>query len=555
MAADVVSGFDSWGSDNEGEVREVSSPSKKAKMRATTRGIAADSPQKKGKAGVIKSNLKEKKEKKDKKSEKKSKKDKKSKRRRRSRSPGDLDDDPSSSSSASSNDSDSPRGRKKDKRRKRRSPSGSPGGSPSGSSSSSSSGSRSSSSTSEDTKRRRLRHKKEQSKIKEFTMPNTSSFNKFKFTLYDRVQECALNKTDREVTTWINKAFDKDISYERLGKVRSAWVGINRKLIVALNPLIHGPFGRGITEEEQRLVKSNKSRLTALQILRRLQNHLETNPEMKEVYSIQDIMDVVWIGDQNKALFRHNWNTKVTNVGDAVSMKTLAGFLFERLKESKDLAVPMNLHKSKYRGHEHKAESPEEVQERYDDMMGILNEAINEEQRNKNRNVEIQAGKKSNSGKGDGTPATPGVKGGGGKDKGDGKGKKGGKGGGKEKGKKGKDKGDGKGKKGGKQDGKRKGYGDKVDASILKLDNGKRLCVFFQNGTCNDKDCQCEHAKASTPQQQSVAQKIRDQISVSRSATPARNAAPAPEAKAKGKAKARPRRGRSSSRGPAADDK
>ena len=142
-------------------------------------------------------------------------------------------------------------------------------------------------------------------------MPTTATFQKFQFQLYDRIQERALGKTEDEVVRWVDQAWDKDVSYERLGKVRSAWTGVNRKLRVAFSNILSGELSRSIYEENKELVMKSKKRLTALQILRRLNAHLQTNPEMKELYGIQDLMEVKWLGDARKQNFRHSWNVKV----------------------------------------------------------------------------------------------------------------------------------------------------------------------------------------------------------------------------------------------------
>ena len=162
-------------------------------------------------------------------------------------------------------------------------------------------------------------------------MPSTAGLQKFQFLLYDRVAECALNKTEMQVCEWLNTAIEPDVPYEKLAKTKSTWSSINRKLIVALGPVLTGAFGRSITEEEAELILKKKRRLTALQILRRLFNHLQTNPEMKEVYGLQDLMAVQWQGDKNKALFRHNWSTKVLHLDGTVGAKVRTAFLLERM--------------------------------------------------------------------------------------------------------------------------------------------------------------------------------------------------------------------------------
>ena len=92
--------------------------------------------------------------------------------------------------------------------------------------------------------------------------------------------------------------------------------------------------------------------------------------------------------------------------------------MLEKLSEPTDLATHATLHKAKYRGHESRDESHQEAQTRYDYMMGILNNAIKEETREKNRQQELKANAKASGhgkgGKGDEEnpkPATPGLKG------------------------------------------------------------------------------------------------------------------------------------------------
>ena len=93
-------------------------------------------------------------------------------------------------------------------------------------------------------------------------MPQTAGFQKFQFSLYDRVAECALHKSEREVIQWLKQAWDPAVSYEKPGKIHAKWSGVNRKLVVALSPLLSGAFGRSIIEEEQELVPHDKDRLT-----------------------------------------------------------------------------------------------------------------------------------------------------------------------------------------------------------------------------------------------------------------------------------------------------
>ena len=386
-------------------------------------------------------------------------------------------------------------------------------------------------------------------------MPSTAGFQKFQFNLYDKVQECALNKTEEEVISWLNKAWDPSVPYAELAKIRSTWSSINRKLISALSPLLAGEFGRSVNEEEQALVKDNKRRLTALQVLHRLSSHLQTNPEMKVVYGLQDLMAVAYPGDKRKPLFRNQWSTKVNKLDKTVDLKVKTAFLLQRLSESTDMATQITLHKSKYRGHESKDETMKEIQERYDDLIGILNDSIKEERLDKNRRAQLASDAKAagNKDKDEHTPAAPAGKGekgkGGkgkskGKDKGKEKGKEGGKDGkGKSKGKEKGKKGEGKGKKG-------KGDYEKIDVSSLKTNDGGRLCVFFQTGNCQDQNCKYAHEKCTTAEQKTAAQKLRDLITTAR----AKSQPPAAPATQDGWYPPKPgrcRRGRSSSRGPA----
>ena len=342
-------------------------------------------------------------------------------------------------------------------------------------------------------------------------MPQTAGFQKFQFSLYDRVAECALDKTELEVIQWLKQAWDPAVSYEKLGIILAKWSGINRKLVVALNPLLSGAFGRSVMEEEQESVLNDKPRLTSLQILRRVQAHLQTNPEMREVYGLQDLMAVKWLGDGAKGTFKHNWTTKALNLHKTVSSKVQTAFLLERMAESADMATQVTLHKARFRGHEAKDESHQETQVRYDDLMGILSDAIKEERRDKNRQSELKhQAKQSKGGEQQEPPAAPGTKG---EPKGKGKAK-------------GKEKGAAKGDPKGKGKGKEKG---KLDTTCLKTDDGRRICVFHQVGQCTKgADCPYAHDMCKTAEQKTAAHKVREMIAAAR----ARSQQPTPAAPA-----------------------
>ena len=174
--------------------------------------------------------------------------------------------------------------------------------------------------------------------------------------------------------------------------------------------------------------------------------------------------------------------------------------------------------------------------------MGILNDAIEIELREKNRRSELKANANSNKNDDDDPPpAAPGAKvddeqKGGGKDQGKGGGKDKGKGKGKGKDKgKGKSKGDGKDGKGprspsgGGKKGGGKGHG--IDTRVLLTDGGERICVFYQVGQCTDGDqCRYAHEKRETDDQKKTAQRLREYISASRSATKDLLASPANKA-------------------------
>ena len=182
----------------------------------------------------------------------------------------------------------------------------------------------------------------------------------------------------------------------------------------------------------------------------------------------------------------------------------------------------IELHKAKYRGHEHKSEVLAQKQERYDDLMGILNESIRKERAERNRQTQLKTDARLSGDPKAGGDAAPGTEKGKGGGKGGGKGKKGdGKGKaqdsngekGKEGGKKGKrseSKGKGKGK-----EGKSSGWAHKGDGAEdpLKRPDGKRFCVFYQVGQCKRGDeCQYAHDYCTTAEQKKAAQSIRDSI-------------------------------------------
>ena len=207
------------------------------------------------------------------------------------------------------------------------------------------------------------------------------------------------------------------------------------------------------------------------------------------------------------------------------------------------MATQITLRKSKYRGHESKKETTKEVQERYDDLVGILNDAIQEERLDTNRLSQLASDAKAarKKDKDEEAPAAPGEKGEKGRGK-DGKGK----GKGKDKGQKGEGK-DSK--------GKGKGYCEIIDVSSLKVGaDGKRLCVFFQTGECQDDDCKYLHEECTTDEQKTAAQKLREVITRAR----AQSKPPAAPSTYDDDQwwwtpswPGRRRRGRSSSRGPA----
>ena len=96
-----------------------------------------------------------------------------------------------------------------------------------------------------------MRENKELEKILPLSMPTTAGLQKFQFTLCDKVAACALDKTQEQIIRWLGRAFTLEYPYKKLAKVKSIWEGVNRKLIVALSPLLTGAFERSITEEEQ----------------------------------------------------------------------------------------------------------------------------------------------------------------------------------------------------------------------------------------------------------------------------------------------------------------
>ena len=295
-------------------------------------------------------------------------------------------------------------------------------------------------------------------------MPTTSSLQKWQDLLVMRVSKCALNKTEDDVQDWLRQAEGPKSKrrYEKLSKVKSEWVGINRKLNVALLPLLVGDFGRSIEEERAERKESGKPRPTSLQILSRLYHHLQTNPDMHEVHGIQDLMSLKWMGDSNKTKFRHQWRSKCASLSNTVDITVKSAFLLQCLSESKEMQTQIQLHKAKYRGHESRRETPQTKQERYDDLIGIMNDHIKNERRDRNRDQQLHDDAKKAGKEGPAAPGLEGDGGGKGKDKGKGKGK------GKDKGKgtgKGGDpsKGTGKGKKG-----EKGGWSSQADAEALK---------------------------------------------------------------------------------------
>ena len=68
-------------------------------------------------------------------------------------------------------------------------------------------------------RRRKVRNKREQTKITDMNMPNAANVTEWKSKLFDRVASCALNKTERQVTKFLDKAEpDSGIKYEKLMK-------------------------------------------------------------------------------------------------------------------------------------------------------------------------------------------------------------------------------------------------------------------------------------------------------------------------------------------------
>ena len=377
-------------------------------------------------------------------------------------------------------------------------------------------------------------------------MPTTASLPRFQDLLVERICHCALDKSEREVLQWLKQAEGPKSpkEYEKL-RIKDKWIGINRKLCSSLSPLLSGDFGRSIEEEKAERKEKGKQRINALQLLQRLYAHLQTNPEMREVHGIQDLMAVRWLGDERMTTFRHHWRSKCSSLSSSVDLSVKAAFLLERLSESKELATQITLHKAKFRGHESKQEATQQKQERYDDLIGILNDYIKNERRDKNRRQQLNADA-SKTGVKPG-PAAPGVlEETGQEDKGKGKGK--GKGKEKGKGKKGdsaKGGGKGKGKKGG-------SVATPEQAEALKTEDGKRYCIFYQVGQCQKGDaCTYVHEYCKTPEAQKAAQSIRDRIKArSQTPGPAAPAAPAEQQQDDaGNKGQRRRRGRSSSRG------
>ena len=320
-------------------------------------------------------------------------------------------------------------------------------------------------------------------------MPQTSEFQLFQFQLYDRVAECALDKSEREVVNWLKQSWNPEVSYKTLGKIHAKWSGVNRKLVVALHPLLTGAFGDSIIEEEQELVLHDKARLSSLQILRRLQAHLQTNPEMKEVHGLQDLMAVKWLGDEAKSIFKHNWTTKALNLHKTVSTKVQAAFLLERLSESTDMASQVALHRAHFRGHEARDETRQEEQARYDDLMCILSDAIQEELRDTNRENEVKAQAKQSRGQAEEQEPPPAALG----TKGDPYGK-------------------------GKAKGKGRGA---IDRSLLTNAEGAGVCIWYQVGQCNrGDDCLYLHQIFESEDQKTAAQLLRELIESARARSP-----------------------------------
>ena len=166
----------------------------------------------------------------------------------------------------------------------------------------------------------------------------------------------ATGETDFKEIQWILEVQKPGVTLESLadsGKKRFRQLDI--RLAVALSNCIRdgsSELDRTLQQKEWRLMEQTQKCLKGRQVMWLILDFFKTNRDMSEVYNIQDLTGLPWLGDNRMHQFKVLWESMATRMSSELSDNMLSELLCHKMEDSKVLADDLAYYHRCKIGHE-----------------------------------------------------------------------------------------------------------------------------------------------------------------------------------------------------------
>jgi len=277
-----------------------------------------------------------------------------------------LDDPDSSSSSSSSDPSDHPSD-DSDARRRRR-------------------------------KKKKNKKKKEQNdskkelrelpKIDVPEYPTVATLGRYRSTLHERVLACAQDKDEPDVVNWIRAVEKEGAKTEDFANSGKGFETLDRKMCVALVGTVKGEMVRTLELLKNKMMEEHGQILRGRQVLREIYKQLATSANTRNMFSMKEIMELKWFGDDKMESFRNTWDQRTTEAMGFVPPWVLCEQFRGCLRASKELGQAMIMFDERHIG---EAANDAEAEAWYQELRSILDRYIDKKRNQANHETRLLA--------------------------------------------------------------------------------------------------------------------------------------------------------------------
>ena len=149
---------------------------------------------------------------------------------------------------------------------------------------------------------------------------------------------------------WIREVESDTATHSSLRKLGRGFESLDQKLAAALSSMSHDEIGRHITQAAEEAAQNDEI-LRGRQALLIVYKHYAFNAHLGSAYSIVDLVNVTWKGDNNIERFLDEWNSVLVAADSVKDVNAIEQLFLRQVRKSAVLQQDVSYYERLPPGH------------------------------------------------------------------------------------------------------------------------------------------------------------------------------------------------------------